>query len=213
MLSTKLGVCCSRAAAASQVLLAKRCSHPIWYPDAKFERQFKVKLFNANSTQNWLLLFQSAGGMGKLWMSEKYDEYDKAIGLDKLEKLAYEMPTYSDIFEGKHREKQLENMILNFGPQHPAAHGVLRLVLKLEGEVIIKATPHVGFLHRGTEKLIEYRTYTQAVPFFDRLDYVSMMCNEQGFALAVEKLIQNHMIALCSHALDIGAMTPLFWMF
>ncbi|CAJ0591033.1 unnamed protein product [Cylicocyclus nassatus] len=206
MLSTKSGVC-SRIAAASQVFLTRRCSHPIWYPDAKFERQFK-----------------SAGGLGKLWMSEKYDEYDKAIGLDKLEKLAYEMPTYSDIYEGKHREKQLENMILNFGPQHPAAHGVLRLVLKLEGEVVIRATPHIGFLHRGTEKLIEYRTYTQAVPFFDRLDYVSMMCNEQGYALAVEKLlginipprakyirtlyaemtrIQNHMIALCSHALDI----------
>ena len=80
-------------------------------------------------------------------------------------------------------------MILNFGPQHPAAHGVLRLVLKLEGEVIIKAIPHIGLLHRGTEKLIEYKTYTQALPYCDRLDYVSMMCNEQAWSLAVEKLL------------------------
>ncbi|CAJ0591090.1 unnamed protein product [Cylicocyclus nassatus] len=217
MLGTKLIGLCTRAAGASQALLAQRSSHTIWYPDARFERQFK-----------------SAGGMGKLWMSEKYDEYDKAVGLDKLEKLAYEMPTYSDVFEGKHREKQLENMILNFGPQHPAAHGVLRLVLKLEGEIIIKATPHIGLLHRGTEKLIEYKTYTQALPYFDRLDYVSMMTNEQAFALAVEKLLgieipprakyirtmfaeltrlSNHIVGIVTQALDIGAMTPLFWMF
>jgi NADH dehydrogenase (ubiquinone) Fe-S protein 2 len=120
------------------------------------------------------------------------------------------------------REKQFENMILNFGPQHPAAHGVLRLVLKLEGEVIIKAVPHVGLLHRATEKLIEYKTYIQALPYFDRLDYVSMMCNEQAFSLAIEKLlgievpprakwirtmfaeltrIQNHIMGLTTHAL------------
>lgn len=95
-------------------------------------------------------------------------------------------------------------MIVNFGPAHPAAHGVLRLMLELEGEVIIKATPHIGLLHRATEKLIEYKTYTQvrtplllshymfslqALPYFDRLDYVSMMCNEQAFALAIEKLL------------------------
>ncbi|KHJ99832.1 respiratory-chain NADH dehydrogenase, subunit, partial [Oesophagostomum dentatum] len=217
MLGSKVAGLCCRVAGASQALLAQRSSHTIWYPDAKFERQFK-----------------SAGGMGKLWMSEKYDEYDKAIGLNKLEKLAYEMPVFSDSYEGKHREKQLENMILNFGPQHPAAHGVLRLVLKLEGEVIIKAIPHIGLLHRATEKLIEYKTYTQALPYFDRLDYVSMMCNEQGFALAVEKLlgieipprakyirtlfaeltrVQNHIMGITTHALDVGAMTPFFWMF
>ncbi|EPB80610.1 NADH dehydrogenase subunit D [Ancylostoma ceylanicum] len=176
MLGSKVAGLCCRVAGASQALLAQRSSHTIWYPDAKFERQFKT-----------------AGTMGKLWMSEKYDEYDKAIGLDKLEKLLYERPVFSDSYEGKHREKQLENMILNFGPQHPAAHGVLRLVLKLEGEVniyvIIKAIPHIGLLHRATEKLIEHKTYTQALPYFDRLDYVSMMCNEQGFALAVEKLL------------------------
>ncbi|PIO77102.1 NADH dehydrogenase subunit D [Teladorsagia circumcincta] len=138
-----------------------------------------------------------------MWTCDHYEEFDKAIGLEKLEKLAYSSPVFADNYEGKHREKELENMILNFGPQHPAAHGVLRLVLKLEGEVnfgfyltvlfffevIIKAIPHIGLLHRATEKLIEHKTYTQALPYFDRLDYVSMMCNEQGFSLAVEKLL------------------------
>jgi len=80
-------------------------------------------------------------------------------------------------------------MIINFGPQHPAAHGVLRLILELEGETVIRADPHIGLLHRGTEKLIEYKTYTQALPYFDRLDYVSMMCNEQCYSLAIEKLL------------------------
>src|SRR6056300_1258019 len=78
---------------------------------------------------------------------------------------------------------------LNFGPQHPAAHGVLRLLVQLEGEVVNKAEPHIGLLHRGTEKLIEHKTYTQAIPYFDRLDYVSPMCQEHAFALAVEKLL------------------------
>lgn len=80
-------------------------------------------------------------------------------------------------------------MKVNFGPQHPAAHGVLRLVLELDGEVVLSADPHIGLLHRGTEKLIEYKTYMQALPYFDRLDYVSMMCNEQCFSMAVEKLL------------------------
>lgn len=79
-------------------------------------------------------------------------------------------------------------MKINFGPQHPAAHGVLRLVLELEGELVIGADPHIGLLHRGTEKLVEYKTYMQALPYFDRLDYVSMMCNEQCFSLAIEKM-------------------------
>lgn len=86
-------------------------------------------------------------------------------------------------------EKKVKNLTLNFGPQHPAAHGVLRLVLELEGETVVRADPHIGLLHRGTEKLIEYKTYTQALPYFDRLDYVSMMCNEQCYSLAVEKLL------------------------
>lgn len=90
------------------------------------------------------------------------------------------------------REKQLDikNFTINFGPQHPAAHGVLRLVLELDGEVATKLDPHVGLLHRGTEKLIEYKTYLQALPYFDRLDYVSMMAQEQCYSLAVEKLLK-----------------------
>jgi len=125
-------------------------------------------------------------------------------------------------------------MMLNFGPQHPAAHGVLRLILELEGEIVLRSDPHIGLLHRGTEKLIEYKTYTQALPYFDRLDYVSMMCNEQCYSLAVEKLLNidiplrakyirtlfaeltrilNHIMAVGTHALDVGAMTPFFWLF
>ena len=82
-----------------------------------------------------------------------------------------------------------ENYTLNFGPQHPAAHGVLRLVLELDGEVVERADPHIGLLHRGTEKLIENKTYIQALPYFDRLDYVSPMCQEHAYALAIEKLL------------------------
>ncbi len=129
---------------------------------------------------------------------------------------------------------ETKNMTINFGPQHPAAHGVLRLVLEMDGEVITRADPHIGLLHRGTEKLIEYKSYLQAVPYFDRLDYVSPMCQEHAFALAVEKLLDckiplraqyirvlfseitrilNHIMAITTQALDIGAMTPLLWMF
>ncbi len=128
----------------------------------------------------------------------------------------------------------LKNMTINFGPQHPAAHGVLRLILEMDGEVITRADPHIGLLHRGTEKLIEYKTYTQAIPYFDRLDYVSPMCQEHAYALTVEKLlgcevplraqyirvlfseitrILNHIMAVTTQALDVGAMTPLLWMF
>lgn len=86
-------------------------------------------------------------------------------------------------------QSEIKNVAINFGPQHPAAHGVLRLLLELSGEKVIRADPHIGLLHRGTEKLIEYKTYMQALPYFDRLDYVSMMCNEQCFSLAIEKLL------------------------
>nr|YP_009118158.1 NADH dehydrogenase subunit 7 [Stachyamoeba lipophora]AJF22900.1 NADH dehydrogenase subunit 7 [Stachyamoeba lipophora] len=130
--------------------------------------------------------------------------------------------------------KKIKNFILNFGPQHPAAHGVLRLILELDGEIIKKADPHIGLLHRGTEKLIENKTYMQALPYFDRLDYVSMMCEEHVFSLAVEKLfhcniplrakyirvifseitrILNHLLAVTTHALDVGALTPFLWGF
>ncbi|KAI8775187.1 NADH-ubiquinone oxidoreductase 49 kDa subunit-like [Biomphalaria glabrata] len=131
-------------------------------------------------------------------------------------------------------EREVHNIVMNFGPQHPAAHGVLRLVLTLQGENVVRADPHIGLLHRGTEKLIEYKTYTQALPYFDRLDYVSMMCSEQAYCLAIEKLLNievpprakmirtlfgeitrvlNHIMSIGSHALDVGAMTPLFWLF
>tara|TARA_B100001094_G_C18158157_1_gene787694 strand:- start:554 stop:1741 length:1188 start_codon:yes stop_codon:yes gene_type:complete len=130
--------------------------------------------------------------------------------------------------------KQVKNFTLNFGPQHPAAHGVLRLVLEMNGEVVERADPHIGLLHRGTEKLIEYKTYLQAMPYFDRLDYVSMMCQEHAFVLAVEKLVRcevpiraqyirvlyseltrilNHLLALSTHAMDVGALTPFLWAF
>jgi len=129
---------------------------------------------------------------------------------------------------------ELKNFTVNFGPQHPAAHGVLRLVLELNGEIVKRADPHIGLLHRGTEKLIEYKTYLQALPYFDRLDYVSMMAQEHTFSLAIEKLfnskippraqairvlfleitrILNHLLAVGCHAMDVGAMTPFLWAF
>jgi NADH-quinone oxidoreductase subunit D len=129
---------------------------------------------------------------------------------------------------------QIKTYTMNFGPQQPAAHGVLRLVLELDGEVIERADPHIGLLHRGTEKLIEYKTYLQAVPYFDRLDYVAPMNQEHAFALAVEKLlgldvpkrgqwirvlyseisrILNHLLNITTMALDVGAITPLLWGF
>ena len=142
---------------------------------------------------------------------------NKLINVDaQLDKIANEV-------------NEIKNFTLNFGPQHPSAHGVLRLVLELDGEIIEKADPHIGLLHRGTEKLIEYKNYTQALPYFDRLDYVSMMAQEHGYSLAVEKLLRyvplraqyirvlfgeitrilNHLLAISTHALDVGAMTPL----
>ena len=131
-------------------------------------------------------------------------------------------------------ETRLQNFTMNFGPQHPAAHGVLRLVLEMDGEVIQRADPHIGLLHRGTEKLIEYKTYLQAIPYFDRLDYVAPMNQEHAFALAVERLLGvevplraqyirvlfseisrllNHILSITTMALDLGAMTPLLWGF
>jgi len=131
-------------------------------------------------------------------------------------------------------ETEIKNLTMNFGPQHPAAHGVLRLVVEMDGEIVERCDPHIGLLHRGTEKLIEHKTYLQAVPYFDRLDYVSPMCQEHAFALAVEKLaavdvpirgqfvrvmfseitrILNHILNISAFALDVGAMTPLLWGF
>lgn len=129
---------------------------------------------------------------------------------------------------------KMKSFTINFGPQHPAAHGVLRLILELDGEVVIQADPHIGLLHRGTEKLIEYKTVFQALPYLDRLDYVSMMCQEHTFSLGVETLanikisrrakiirtifaeltrLLNHLLAVGCHAMDVGAMTPFLWAF
>lgn len=128
----------------------------------------------------------------------------------------------------------LRSFKLNFGPQHPAAHGVLRLVLELNGEVVLNADPHIGFLHRGTEKLIENKMYHQSIPYFDRLDYVSMMSQEHSFVLAIENALRviiptrakyirtifseitrilNHLMAVTTHAMDVGALTPFLWGF
>ena len=134
------------------------------------------------------------------------------------------------------KKSYLKTFTINFGPQHPAAHGVLRLVLELDGEVILWVDPHIGLLHRGVEKLIEQKTYLQSLPYFDRLDYVSMMSQEHCFTLAVESLLDlkdkipvrasylrvlfseitrilNHLLAIGCHALDVGALTPLLWCF
>lgn len=131
-------------------------------------------------------------------------------------------------------QRDIKNMTLNFGPQHPAAHGVLRLVLEMDGEVVERADPHIGLLHRGTEKLIEHKTFVQALPYMDRLDYVSPMNQEHCYCMAVEKLlgcsiplrasyirvifselsrILNHTLNVTTQALDVGAMTPLLWLF
>ena len=146
------------------------------------------------------------------------------------------VPTETGFGHRSTTEKVIEvgTHAINFGPQHPAAHGVLRLVLELDGEVVERADPHVGFLHRGTEKLIEYKTYAQAVPYFDRLDYVSPMCEEHAFALATEKLLAievperaqwirvlfaeitrvlNHLLNVTTYALDVGAISPSLWGF
>jgi NADH dehydrogenase (ubiquinone) Fe-S protein 2 len=138
------------------------------------------------------------------------------------------------LLKKKDLSHKLKNFTINFGPQHPAAHGVLRLILELDGEVVTRADPHIGLLHRGTEKLIEYKTYLQALPYFDRLDYVSMMAQEHTYSLAIENILSikiprraqiirvifceitrilNHLLAVGCHAMDVGAMTPFLWAF
>lgn len=129
---------------------------------------------------------------------------------------------------------KVRSFTMNFGPQHPAAHGVLRLILELDGEVVVRADPHVGLLHRGTEKLLEHKSYLQGLPYFDRLDYVSMMAYEHVYSLGVEEIFNlevdepssivrtiflevtrllNHLMAVTTHALDVGALTPFLWAF
>jgi len=144
------------------------------------------------------------------------------------------LKTMSEVTAKATQTIEIDSHSINFGPQHPAAHGVLRLILEMDGEVVERADPHIGLLHRGTEKLIEYKSYIQALPYFDRLDYVSPMCQEHAFALATEKLlgitvpdrgqwirvlfaeitrVLNHLLNLTTYALDVGAITPSLWGF
>jgi len=171
---------------------------------------------------------------GSVWMPDEdyYKNYDKPILFPDENTSTWTLPPFNQ--KSSVVEKHVQNITVNFGPQHPAAHGVLRLVLTLDGETVVRADPHIGLLHRATEKLIEHKTYLQALPYFDRLDYCSMMCNEQAYALAVEKLLNieipprakwirtlfgeitrllNHVMGIGTHALDVGAITPFFWLF
>ncbi len=146
----------------------------------------------------------------------------------------YDPHLMADEKAARKKDPTIKTMTFNFGPQHPAAHGVLRMITEMDGEVIERLDPHIGLLHRGTEKLIEYKTYMQAIPYFDRLDYVSPMSQEHAFVLAAEKLLQltpppraqyirvlfceitrilNHLLNIPAFAMDVGAMTPIFWAF
>lgn len=164
-------------------------------------------------------------------MDETVDPaYDRGLSQKPLDS----SPGFNDADTEGVEKRKIRHYTVNFGPQHPAAHGVLRLILELNGEEIIRADPHVGLLHRGTEKLMEYKSYLQALPYMDRLDYVSMMTNEQCYSLAVEKLLNieipdrakwirtlfgeitrvlNHLMSVLSHAMDVGALTPFLWGF
>src|ERR1700710_167686 len=167
--------------------------------------------------------------------TNELDRLDRKPAVDKAGSERREFPE-TMMPDGSKRLQTvvIDSHSINFGPQHPAAHGVLRLILELDGEIVERADPHIGLLHRGTEKLIEHKSYIQAVPYFDRLDYVSPMCQEHAFALAVEKLlgitppergqwirtmfaeitrILNHLLNLTTFALDVGAITPSLWGF
>lgn len=158
-------------------------------------------------------------------MDYVFDEYDIMEINNNASNVDAQSMNFSDAFF-----KHVVNLTLNFGPQHPAAHGVLRLVLELDGEYLVTTDAHIGLLHRGTEKLLEYKTYMQGLPYFDRLDYVSMMAQEHAFSLAVESLLSiqipfrakmirilfgeitrilNHLLAVTTHAIDVGALTPM----
>lgn len=145
-----------------------------------------------------------------------------------------EVQGMTDVADPTVGDTEIENFTINFGPQHPAAHGVLRMVMELDGEIVERVDPHVGLLHRGTEKLIEHKTYLQALPYFDRLDYCSPLAQEHSYVLAIEKLLDlevpergqylrvlfaeltricNHMLNIGAHVMDVGAMTPNLWVF
>ncbi|NP_001161242.1 NADH dehydrogenase [ubiquinone] iron-sulfur protein 2, mitochondrial [Nasonia vitripennis] len=198
------------------------------------KKSSRLLLDSKTSLRQAVPLVSQSRNAGSVWYPDK--EYaDEFIGpvIGPAEgKPKWKFPPYEQ--EEPPPPKTIKNIKVNFGPQHPAAHGVLRLVLELDGERVVSADPHIGLLHRGTEKLIEYKTYIQALPYFDRLDYVSMMCNEQCYSLAIEKLLNievplrakyirtlygeitrilNHIMGIGTHALDVGALTPFFWLF
>ncbi|KAL1505447.1 hypothetical protein ABEB36_005015 [Hypothenemus hampei] len=182
-----------------------RHCHKSWFPDAEYFQQFKGPvLYPDEITSKWK------------------DPYGWTCQPTSIAQLL------------EAREVTIKNVRINFGPAHPAAHGCLRLITYLDGELIRKLDPHIGLLHRGTEKLIEYKTYMQALPYFDRLDYISTLCNEHAFCLATEKLLNiqvprrakfirtlfseltrilNHLAGTSFLLLDLGAITPLFWLF
>merc|ERR1712071_345381 len=218
-----LGAISTNMAATVGLVLKKGVSSLITAsPKGLFQQQIP-SVFFSNSKRN-----------GATWSpdAEFYKQYETQVMVPPEFSRAWKLPAYTN--HEPPIEKKITNINLNFGPQHPAAHGVLRLVLELDAETVVRADPHIGLLHRGTEKLIEYKTYNQALPYFDRLDYVSMMGNEQCYALAVEKLLNidiplrakyirvlfaeitrllNHLMQIGTHALDIGALTPFFWLF
>jgi NADH dehydrogenase (ubiquinone) Fe-S protein 2 len=170
---------------------------------------------------------------GNRWYPDA--EYMKQFNSPVMYPVPESQKYYKMIYNSKINpvERKIKNMWINFGPQHPAAHGVLRLLLELDGETVVRADPHIGFLHRATEKLMEYKHYNQNLPYMDRLDYVSTLSNEQCFALAVENLlnieapprakairvlcnelcrIANHLLNISGTILDAGGITPFFWM-
>jgi NADH-quinone oxidoreductase subunit D len=155
-------------------------------------------------------------------------------GIGAMASQSTEIWTEEEVAKSGATQSKIANYTINFGPQHPAAHGVLRLVLELDGEIVERVDPHIGLLHRGTEKFCEYKTYIQSIPYFDRLDYVSPMCMEHSYVLAIEKLLDlevplraqylrvffaeltrigNHLLNIGSHIMDVGAMTPNLWLF
>ncbi|CAH6718249.1 putative NADH-ubiquinone oxidoreductase 49 kDa subunit, mitochondrial [[Candida] jaroonii] len=175
--------------------------------------------------------------LGKTTFTEVLDEVDMTWSKDDHKgEQTYPnlLHQHENAKSGEVKAPVVKHFTVNFGPQHPAAHGVLRLILELHGEEVVRADAHVGLLHRGTEKLIESKTYMQALPYFDRLDYVSMMTNELSFALAVEKLLNievplrakyirtlfgemtrilNHCMSVLTHIMDVGGLTPFLWGF
>lgn len=229
------------------ILNTGRLQHALWSSGTKVSRSNKVNIISLRQL--------SQGKRLQAEQKEEKEEFERANALgSNLERYSKEDPgvfgkttfteamdevdmVYGKLDDPKHVSRQntkIRHFTINLGPQHPAAHGVLRMILELHGEEIVRADPHVGLLHRGTEKLIESKNYLQALPYFDRLDYVSMMTNELVFSMAVEKLLNvevpmrgkyirtmfseitrilNHCMSVLSHVMDVGGLTPFLWGF